>query len=119
MGIVLSGGSDAPCTLPDPIAGIYAACNHYIPEQSLTIPEALKLFTCNAAWTTFDEKERGSLETGKWADMVILNQNPLAMKPNELLGLKVETLLLKGEPYKKGQGMLSLLAKGLLSCGRI
>ncbi len=59
MGIVLSGGSDAPCTLPDPIAGIYAACNHYIPEQSLTIPEALKLFTCNAAWTTFDEKERG------------------------------------------------------------
>lgn len=119
MGIVLSGGSDAPCTLPDPIVGIYAACNHYIPEQSLTIPEALKLFTYNAAWTAFDEKERGSLDTGKIADMVILNRNPLTMKPNELLGLKVENLLLKGEPYKKGQGMLSLLAKGLLPGGRI
>jgi predicted amidohydrolase YtcJ len=112
MGIVLSGGSEAPCTLPDPIVGIHAACNHY-PEQSLTIPEALKLFTCNAAWTTFDEKERGSLETGKIADMVILNRNPLTIKPNELLGLKVENLLLKGEPYRKGQGMLSLLTKGL------
>jgi predicted amidohydrolase YtcJ len=119
MGIVLSGGSDAPCTLPDPILGIYAACNHYIPEQSLTIPEALKLFTCNAAWTTFDEKERGSLETGKMADMVILNRNPLTMKPNELLGLKVENLLLKGEPYQKGQGILSLLTKGLLMGGRV
>ena len=119
MGIVLSGGSDAPCTLPDPIAGIHAACNHYVPEQSLTIPEALKLFTCNAAWTTFDEKERGSLETGKMADMVILNRNPLTMKPNELLGLKVENLLLKGEPYRKGQGMLSLLAKRLLMGGKI
>jgi predicted amidohydrolase YtcJ len=119
MGIVLSGGSDAPCTLPDPIAGIHAACNHYVPEQSLTIPEALKLFTYNAAWTTFDEKERGSLETGKMADMVILNRNPLTMKPDELLGLKVENLLLKGEPYKKGQGMLSLLAKGLLMGGKI
>jgi predicted amidohydrolase YtcJ len=119
MGIVLSGGSDAPCTLPDPIAGIYAACNHYIPEQSLTIPEALKLFTCNAAWTTFDEKDRGSLETGKMADMVILNRNPLTMKPSELLGLKVENLLLKGEPYKKGQGILSLLTKGLLMGGRV
>jgi predicted amidohydrolase YtcJ len=114
MGIVLSGGSDAPCTLPDPIAGIYAACNHYLPEQSLTIPEALKMFTYNAAWTTFDEKERGSLETGKIADMVILNQNPLAMKPAELLNLKVERLLLQGKAYEKGQGMLSLLAKGLL-----
>jgi len=61
MGIVLSGGSDAPCTLPDPLFGIYAACNHYIPGQSVTIPEALKMFTCNTAWTTFDEKERGSL----------------------------------------------------------
>ena len=119
MGIVLSGGSDAPCTLPNPIAGIHAACNHYVPEQSLTIPEALRLFTYNAAWTTFDEKERGSLETGKMADMVILNLNPLTMKPNELLELKVENLLLKGEPYRKGQGMLSLLTKGLLMGGKI
>lgn len=119
MGIMLSGGSDAPCTLPDPIAGIHAACNHYVPGQSLTIPEALKLFTWNAAWTTFDEKERGSLETGKTADMVILNRNPLAMKPDELLDLKVENLFLQGKPYKGGQGMLSLLARGLLTGGRV
>ena len=119
MGIVLSGSSDAPCTLPDPIAGIHAACNHYVPGQSLTIAEALKIFTYNAAWTSFDEKERGSLEAGKTADMVILNRNPLAMKPGELLELKVERLLLKGEPYKGGQGMLNLLAKGLLSGGKI
>lgn len=119
MGIVLSGGSDAPCTLPDPIAGMYAACNHFISEQSLTIPEALKLFTYNAAWTTFDEKERGSLEQGKVADMVILNRNPLTMKPNELLDLKVESLFLNGKPCEKGQGILDLLAKGLLKGGKI
>ena len=117
MGIVLSGGSDAPCTLPDPIFGIYAACNHYIPEQSVTIAEALKMFTYNAAWTTFDEKERGSLEAGKIADMVILNRNPLEMKPDDLLSLNVEQLILNGRAYKKGQGILSLLAKGLLPGG--
>ena len=119
MGIMLSGGSDAPCTLPDPIAGIHAACNHYIPEQSLTITEALKMFTYNAAWAAFDEGERGSLEAGKAADMVILNRNPLDMKPDELLDLKVEQLLLKGEPYKKCGGLLSVLAKGLLSREKI
>ncbi|MCL5807551.1 MAG: amidohydrolase [Deltaproteobacteria bacterium] len=119
MGIVLSGGSDAPCTLPDPIFGIHAACNHYIPEQSVTITEALKMFTYNAAWTTFDERERGSLERGKIADMVILNRNPLEMKPVELLGLKVEELILNGREYSKGQGILSLLARGFLSGGRV
>ena len=119
LGITLSGGSDAPCTLPDPIAGIYAACNHYVPGQSLTIPEALKMFTYNTAWASFDEKERGSLEAGKLADMVILNKNPLTMKPAELLDLKVEQLLLNGEPYKNSQGILSLLARGLLGFGKI
>lgn len=119
MGIMLSGGSDAPCTPPDPIAGIHAACNHYVPGQSLTIPEALKLFTYNAAWTTFDEGERGSLEAGKAADMVILNKNPLAMKPSELLELKVEKVLLKGDTYKKGQGIVGLFLKALLYGGKI
>jgi predicted amidohydrolase YtcJ len=119
MGIVLSGGSDAPCTLPDPIFGIYAACNHYMPEQSVTIPEALKMFTYNAAWTTFDERDRGSLEKGKMADMVILNKNPLTLRPDELLKLKVEKLLLQGKAYEKGQGLLSLLAKGMLMGGSV
>jgi len=119
MGIVISGGSDAPCTLPDPLLGIHAACNHPVPGQSLGIREALRMFTYNAAWTTFDEKERGSLERGKIADMVILGGNPLAVKPQELRNLKVEKLLLKGKPYGKGQGALSLLAKGILPGGRI
>ena len=76
MGIVLSGGSDAPCTLPDPIFGIWAACNHYVPEQSVTVQDALKMFTWNGAWTSFDEQDRGSLEVGKVADMVMLNRDP-------------------------------------------
>ena len=40
--------------------------------------------------------------------MVILNRNPPTLKPSELLSLKVENLLLKGEPYQKGQGILIL-----------
>jgi hypothetical protein len=89
MGIKVSGGSDAPCTLPDPIEGIYCACNNIVPEQSLSIADALRLFTSDAAWMSFDEKQRGTLETGKIADMVILNKNPLTMKPEDLRKLKV------------------------------
>ncbi len=119
MGIILSGGSDGPCTIPDPIFGMYCACNHYVPEQSLSIAEALKMFTYNTAWTCFDEKERGSLEAGKIADMVILNRNPMAMDPKALTELKVEKLILGGKPYEKGQGILSLLAKAFLNGGSV
>lgn len=58
-GILLSGGSDAPCTTPDPILGIYNACNHPVPEESLTVREALKLFTINGYRASFDEEEGG------------------------------------------------------------
>ena len=118
LGIELSGGSDAPCTVPNPIDGIWAACNHYVPGQSLTIQESLNLYTLNAAWGSFDEKERGSLEIGKRADMVILNYNPLSLRPADLRSLKVERLLLEGKPYVAGQGRADLLFRGLSRRGR-
>ncbi|HQO03111.1 MAG TPA: amidohydrolase [Spirochaetota bacterium] len=113
MGIVMSGGSDGPCTEPDPVFGIWAACNHYVPEESVTVQEALTMFTRNAAWTSFDENERGSLEKGKKADMVILNRNPLAMKKENLLDLSVEKLILSGHDYIPGQSMGGLLWRGI------
>jgi len=109
MGITMTGGSDSPVSLPNPIRGIYMAANHPVASQSLSIAEALKLFTLNAARGSFDEKERGSLETGKVADMIVLNQNPLKMKPKDLMSLKVEELLLAGQPYRPGQGLGELL----------
>lgn len=109
-GIHLSGGSDAPVTHPDPIEGIYGACNHpYDPDESVSIVDALKMFTYEVAWTSFDEKERGSLEKGKIADMVILNQDPLKLDPKELRSLKVETLFLNGKEYKPGLGLMGML----------
>ncbi|MCD4803857.1 MAG: amidohydrolase [Anaerolineales bacterium] len=109
-GIHLSGGSDAPVTHPDPIEGIYGACNHpYDPDQSVSIVDALKMYTYEIAWTGFDEKERGSLEEGKIADMVILNQDPLLLDPKDLLSLKVEKLFLKGEEYQSGMELGGML----------
>jgi len=113
-GIHVSGGSDAPVTYPDPIEGIYGACNHpYDPGQSVSIVDALKMYTYEVAWTSFDEKDRGSLEKGKIADMVILNQDPLKMKPEGLRSLKVEKLFLGGKEYQSGMGVMGMLWNGL------
>jgi predicted amidohydrolase YtcJ len=117
-GIHVSGGSDAPVTHPDPIEGIYFSCNHpYDEKESLSIQEALKLYTYEVAWTSFDEKERGSLEAGKFADMTLLNKNPLKMDKADLKSLKAEQLYLNGEEYKSGMGFGSMLFNSLTSGG--
>ncbi len=113
MGVHVSGGSDAPVTLPDPAFGMWCACNHYREDQSITTAEALKMYTYETAWASFDDTERGSLEPGKIADMVVLDQNPLEMDVKELFRLKTEQLILKGKPYQGGQGLGSLVWKGL------
>ena len=99
-GIVVSLGSDAPCTDPDPIVWMDKAVNHDNPKEAVTIQEALRMCTYNGYYTTFDEKERGSLEVGKIADMVILSKNPYAVEKSEIKNLKVEQLLLNGKTYQ-------------------
>ena len=96
--IHLSAGSDGPCTDPDPIQWMYKACNHSNPAQALTVREALKMCTYNGYYTSFDDAERGSLEKGKIADMVILSENPYQMEKSRLHELKAEELLLMGKP---------------------
>lgn len=100
-GIVLSAGSDAPCTDPDPIVWIDKAVNHSSPTSALTVKEALRMCTYNGYWTTFDEKEHGSLEAGKYADMVFLSENIYETKKDDLGKVEVKQLYLHGEPYQK------------------
>lgn len=115
MGIHVSGGSDAPVTLPDPLFGIYAACNHYNPDQSISVPEAIKMFTYETAWAGFDEKETGSLEKGKRADFVVLDQNPLTIDARNLNNLKIKDFYLSGQKVKKKQTLSSLLFRSLFN----
>nr|WP_317286161.1 amidohydrolase family protein [uncultured Parolsenella sp.] len=117
-GVVISLGSDAPCTDPDPILWLHRACNNSTPGQSLTIREALRAATYNGAWVTFDERDRGSLEAGKLADMVILSENPYEVPAAELERIKVEELLLQGRPYRpQRQGVAAAIARGTLGHG--
>jgi len=119
LGIILSGGSDGPVIAPNPIEGIYGACNNILPEQSVSVHEALRMFTYNVAYTSFDEHELGSLEKGKIANMVVLNRNPLQLLPQELLQLKVEKLLIEGLEYKKGNSLGGSFLRSLKNLSRV
>ena len=116
MGIRICAGSDAPCTAPNPVDWIDKAVNHANPAQALTVPEALRMCTINGYRATFDEAERGSLEVGKIADMVMLSENPCKMEPARLHELRVEQLLLGGKPYEScRRGVAGAMLKGMFS----
>lgn len=116
LGCTVGFGSDGPCTNPDPIVWLYKAVNHSNPAERVSIQDALRMSTYNGYWISFDEKERGSLEVGKLADMVILSENPYTVAPEELMKLKVEKTILQGKEFipEKGSFVKPIL-KGIFS----
>jgi predicted amidohydrolase YtcJ len=87
-GARLAFGTDWPVAPLDPLAGIDAAVNRrtlgskggdgWFPEQRITVAEALAAYTSGSAFAAFEERERGTLEPGKLADLVILSRDILA-----------------------------------------
>ena len=115
-GIVVSLGSDAPCTSPNPIVWIDRCVNNPNKAEQVTVQQALRMATFNGYYTTFDEKERGSLEVGKVADMVILSDNPYTIAKDNIKRIKVEQLILSGQPYKSAkESVLKAVCRGLVS----
>ncbi|GAH06641.1 unnamed protein product, partial [marine sediment metagenome] len=105
-GIVLISGSDCPVEEPNVIMGLHALVdrNDFVPEQCISIEEALKSYTINAAYAAFEEKIKGSIEIGKLADFVILDKNPLEIKKEEIKNLQVLETIIRGKSvYKKDE----------------
>ena len=98
-------GSDWPVAPLNPLIGIYAAVtrqttdgknpNGWFPEQKVPLEEAIKGFTLNGAYAEFSEKIKGSLEEGKLADLVVLDQNLFKIAPEKIRDAKV-TLTIAG-----------------------
>lgn len=97
-GIPLAGSSDAPIERPDVIAAIDFAVNRggFHPEQAVTAEQAVAMFTRNAAFIQFEEAEKGALEAGKVADLVVLSASPLDVQADRIGGIKVLCTMIAG-----------------------
>jgi hypothetical protein len=95
-GIPICGGSDSPVTFYHPLAGVQAAVNHPNPDERVTLYEALEMFTATAAWSAFEEKEKGTVEPGKLADLVVLNADPFAVDTEQIADIDVRQVFVGG-----------------------
>jgi hypothetical protein len=97
LGIVIAGGSDSPVTRWDPILGVHSLVNHPNPDQRVSVEDALRIFTINGARIAFEENKKGSIEIGKFADLVVLSGDPYACKPDKIKELSVIMTLVSGK----------------------
>jgi predicted amidohydrolase YtcJ len=106
-GARLGFGSDWTVAPLDPVLGIYAAVtrrtldgkhpNGWVPEQKVTVEEALRAYTTTNAWGVYAERNRGKLAAGYDADLVLLDQDLTAIPPEALERVAVRTTIVGGK----------------------
>ena len=104
-------GSDWTVAPLNPLLGIYAAVtrrttdganpNGWFPEQKITVQQAIEAYTINNAYAAFEENEKGSISVGKFADLVILSDDILAVDPVNIEHVQVEMTVVGGKTVFK------------------
>ena len=96
--------NDTSVTPVNPIMLVWTAVNRITSsgkalgkDEAIPVMDALRAVTSEAAWQNFEEQDRGSIESGKLADFVILDRNPLAIPPQEIRNLSVTATIIGGE----------------------
>jgi hypothetical protein len=113
-GVRLALGTDWYVAPADPMQTLHAAVTRatldgsrpggWVPEQKITLEEALRAYTAGAAHAEFQEKEKGTLEPGKLADLVVLSEDPFAVRPERIREIHVETTVAGGRVvYERGR----------------
>lgn len=103
-GIPAALSSDAPVIHPNPMHGIYFALTHktktgkvIAPHESVDLMRVIRAYTWNGAYASFEENIKGSLETGKLADLVVLSRDILNAAPEEIIDIKADLTMVNGK----------------------
>lgn len=105
-GAAVTFGSDWPVAPLDPIAGVHAAVTRqtidgrnpggWIPEQRITVEEALRCYTTTGAWALFAEREIGTIAPGMRADLAVLSHDLFSISPDEIGDTTVDMTIADG-----------------------
>jgi len=94
--IMTVAGSDCPIEPMSPLIGISASVDRP-GHQSLTVDDAISLYTRNASYASFEEHTKGSIEPGKLADLVVLNKDPTKIEISDICQIRVLMTIVGGK----------------------
>ncbi|RUO51168.1 amidohydrolase [Pseudidiomarina halophila] len=107
QGTIVAAGSDFPVELSNPFFGVHAAVTRqdrdnqpqggWYAHEAMTREQALRAFTLDAAYASGQEQQLGSLEPGKWADFIVLDQDPFDVASDKLWRADVLATYVAGE----------------------
>ncbi len=96
-GVLLACGSDwADVLSTDPFLGMHVLINHQNADERVGVKDALRMYTINGAKVAFEEADKGSMEAGKLADLVVLSDDPYAVSPTKIRNLQVAMTMVGG-----------------------
>jgi hypothetical protein len=99
-GIRVVSGSDCPMEPLNPLLGIQAAVmREFFPEERITVGEVLCMYTVDAAYSSGEENIKGTVETGKLADLTVLSHDPDKVPLNEIEKITVEMTIIGGKMF--------------------
>jgi predicted amidohydrolase YtcJ len=98
QGVCVCGGSDCPMEPLNPMLGIQSVVTRqFFPAEQLSVDEALRLYTVNAAYAAGEENLKGSIEEGKLADFTVLLSDPHEVPRNGIQDIPVELTIVGGK----------------------
>ncbi len=113
-GAIMAAGSDWPVTSLNPLEAIQVAVTRrgptepegpaWIPEEKIDLPAVLAAYTINGAYLNHEEKETGSIEAGKAADLIVLDRDLFKIPPEKIHEAKVVLTLLEGKEVFRAPG---------------
>jgi len=106
-GVPTVGGSDCPVEPVKPLLGIQAAVSRKsFPEEQISVDKALRMYTIDAAFASFEENAKGSIEVGKLADLVVLSRDPRRVPPDKIRDIVVEMTFVGGRMVHGSSGTM-------------
>jgi hypothetical protein len=100
-GVKVVGGSDCPMEPLSPLLGMQdVVVREVFPEQRLSVEEALQIYTLDAAYSSGEEKVKGSIEESKLADLTIFSSNFMAVKPDKIKNIDVFMVVVNGNIFQ-------------------
>ncbi len=120
QGLLVAGGTDCPCESPNPFLSLTAAITRqdsagmpaggFLPEERLTLDEALRIMTVNGAYLDREENRKGTLIPGKLADFIVLSQDIFSIAPEDISNTRCLSTIVGGDIVYQNKDSIDLVS---------